>query len=51
MHTVWFRPKGFKPDTEAYLFIGGIPTEGLAQRIADNLVAEGFVAEAWVDER
>jgi hypothetical protein len=50
MWTVYFLIEPQQPEGEAYVFICDIPTQTLAERIADSLKSEGFVFDAWADQ-
>lgn len=50
MWTVYFLASDEQPENEAYVFMCGIDTQSLAERIADNLKNEGFVFDAWADK-
>lgn len=47
MYEVWFISE---KDGEAYLFISDVPNASFANRIATNLVEEGFAFDAWYDK-
>lgn len=47
MYDVWFRRESMMDDE--LLFITAVPSLELAQRIAKNLMDEGFCHYAWVD--
>lgn len=50
MFTVYFIDDPAQPESEAYIFISGIDSQSTAERIADQLKAEGFVVDAWADQ-
>lgn len=47
MYSVWFRNLNCG---DRFCFMGSIPSESLAARIALNLVYEEFVYEAWIEK-
>jgi len=46
MYTIWFSQE--EDEDLPNLFMSRIPTRELAERIAANLIEEGFVRKAWV---
>lgn len=47
MYSIWFETELWGDDC---LFITGIPTLELAERIASSLVDEKFVARTWIEQ-